>query len=68
MALLVVVLAAASAMSLIPASLAVTSPYVRPPPRPTLSLLQVPDDTDGQMPQQVRFNFAFQQLQATSES
>nr|CAB3459394.1 unnamed protein product [Digitaria exilis] len=55
---LLVVLAAASAMSLtlIPATLAVTSPYVRPPARPTLPLLQVHDDSDGQAPQQVHIS------------
>lgn len=42
----------AIASSALPASLAVTSPYVRPPPRATLSLLQ-DDDADGQTPQQV---------------
>ena len=57
MALALIVLAA-SAVSLFPAaaSLSVTSPYVRPPPRPdALSLLlQDDDDSDGQTPQQVR--------------
>ena len=37
----------------LPASLAVTSPYVRPPTRATLSLPR-DDDADGQTPQQVR--------------
>jgi acid phosphatase type 7 len=37
----------------LPASLAVTSTYVRPPPRATLSLLQ-DAGSDGQTPQQVR--------------
>ena len=45
--LVLVVLAA----STLPASRAVTSPYVRPMPRTTLS---VPDVADGQTPQQVR--------------
>ncbi|KAK3118406.1 hypothetical protein QOZ80_9BG0698590 [Eleusine coracana subsp. coracana] len=50
------VLTAATAMSLPPAaSLAVTSPYVRPPPRETLSLLK-DDDADGQTPQQVHIS------------
>jgi hypothetical protein len=49
---LMALLAASALSSLLPASLAVTSPYVRPAPRPTLSLL--PDaDVDGQTPQQV---------------
>jgi hypothetical protein len=51
-------LLAASALSssLLPASLAVTSPYVRPPPRPRAPLSSLlPDaDADGQTPQQVR--------------
>jgi hypothetical protein len=41
------------ASSALPASVAVTSPYVRPPPRATLSLPR-DDDADGQTPQQVR--------------
>ncbi|WVZ88366.1 hypothetical protein U9M48_034896 [Paspalum notatum var. saurae] len=55
-ALLVVVVVLAAAAAL-PASLAVTSPYVRPPPRATLSLLQ---DADGQTPQQVHVSMAGQ--------
>ncbi|KAG2614891.1 probable purple acid phosphatase 20 [Panicum virgatum] len=59
MALALIVLAA-SAVSLFPAaaSLSVTSPYVRPPPRPdALSLLlQDDDDGDGQTPQQVHIS------------
>lgn len=51
MALALLVLAA-SALSLPPESLAVTSPYVRPRPRATLSLL-MDDGADGQTPQQV---------------
>jgi hypothetical protein len=51
MALLVVVLAA-SALSLFPASLAVTSPYVRPAPRATLPVLRDDAAADGQTPQQ----------------
>ncbi|KAL5204138.1 hypothetical protein ABZP36_009009 [Zizania latifolia] len=49
---------AASVLSLPPASLAVTSPYVRPRPRATLSLLKDSDDaaTDGQTPQQVHIS------------
>jgi hypothetical protein len=43
--------AAASLLSLPPPSLAVTSPYVRPKPRATLSLLK--DDDDGRKPEQV---------------
>lgn len=43
---------AASALSLPPASLAVTSPYVRPGPRAMLSVLK-DDDGGGQTPQQV---------------
>jgi hypothetical protein len=50
-ALALALLALASAA--LPASLAVTSPYVRPPPRATLSLPR-DDDADGQTPQQVR--------------
>ncbi|EAY79972.1 hypothetical protein OsI_35137 [Oryza sativa Indica Group] len=42
--------AAASFLSLPPPSLAVTSPYVRPKPRATLSLLK--DDDDGRKPEQ----------------
>jgi acid phosphatase type 7 len=39
----------------LPAALAVTSPYVRPPPRATLSsLLEDDAGADGQTPQQVR--------------
>jgi acid phosphatase type 7 len=39
----------------LPASLAVTSTYVRPPPRATLSsLLEDDAGADGQTPQQVR--------------
>ncbi|RCV36504.1 hypothetical protein SETIT_7G324000v2 [Setaria italica] len=53
MALLVAL--AASALSLLPASLAVTSPYVRPAPRATLSVLR-DDDADGQTPQQVHIS------------
>ncbi|GJN06983.1 hypothetical protein PR202_ga24767 [Eleusine coracana subsp. coracana] len=50
------VIAAASALSLPPAaSLAVTSPYMRPPPRETLSLLK-DHDADGQTPQQVHIS------------
>ncbi|KAJ1264754.1 hypothetical protein BS78_08G025700 [Paspalum vaginatum] len=49
--LLLVVLAA------LPASLAVTSPYVRPPPRATLSLLR-DADADDQTPQQVHVSMA----------
>jgi len=41
------------ASSALPASVAVTSPYVRPPPRATLSLPR-DGDADGQTPQQVR--------------
>ncbi|CAN6335505.1 unnamed protein product [Urochloa humidicola] len=53
MALALLVLAASA---LLPASPAVTSPYVRPEPRPTLSLLEV-DDADGQTaPQQVHIS------------
>ncbi|CAN6325840.1 unnamed protein product [Urochloa humidicola] len=56
MALALLVLAA-SALSLLSASaLAVTSPYVRPPTRPMLSLLQ-DDDDGGQTPQQVHVRF-----------
>ncbi|KAK3139341.1 hypothetical protein QOZ80_5AG0381790 [Eleusine coracana subsp. coracana] len=55
MACLVLLILAASTLSLPPASLAVTSPYVRPPPRETLSLLQ-DDDADGQTPQQVHIS------------
>jgi hypothetical protein len=49
---LMALLAASALSSLLPASLAVTSPYVRPAPRPTLSLLPNAD-VDGQTPQQV---------------
>ncbi|CAO2147670.1 unnamed protein product [Urochloa humidicola] len=51
-------LAATAALSLLPACLAgVTSPYVRPPPRATLSLLHDDDDdADGQTPQQVHIS------------
>ncbi|CAD6265233.1 unnamed protein product [Miscanthus lutarioriparius] len=55
MALLVVVLAA-SALSLFPASLAVTSPYVRPAPRATLPVLRDDAAADGQTPQQVHIS------------
>lgn len=48
------VLAASAALSVLPACLAVTSPYVRPAPRATLSLLRKDDDADGPTPQQVR--------------
>jgi hypothetical protein len=51
---LMMALLAASALSLLPASLAVTSPYVRPPPRAPLSSLLPDADADGQTPQQVR--------------
>jgi hypothetical protein len=52
MALVLLLVLAASAFSL-PASLAMTtSPYVRPAPRETLCLLR-DDDADGQTPQQV---------------
>jgi hypothetical protein len=47
---LLLVLAASAFSS--PASLAMTSPYVRPAPRETLSLPR-DDDADGQTPQQV---------------
>ncbi|XP_062182776.1 probable purple acid phosphatase 20 isoform X2 [Phragmites australis] len=47
---------AASALSMLPGSLAVTSPYVRPAPRATLSLLLQDDDADGQTPQQVHIS------------
>ncbi|CAD6270555.1 unnamed protein product [Miscanthus lutarioriparius] len=43
------------ASSALPASVAVTSPYVRPPPRATLSLPR-DDDADGQTPQQVHIS------------
>ncbi|BAF27615.2 Os11g0151800 [Oryza sativa Japonica Group] len=46
--------AAASLLSLPPPSLAVTSPYVRPKPRATLSLLK--DDDDGRKPEQVHIS------------
>uniref|UniRef100_A0A0D3HIB6 Purple acid phosphatase n=1 Tax=Oryza barthii TaxID=65489 RepID=A0A0D3HIB6_9ORYZ len=46
--------AAASFLSLPPPSLAVTSPYVRPKPRATLSLLK--DDDDGRKPEQVHIS------------
>jgi hypothetical protein len=51
-------LAASAALSALPACLAVTSPYVRPPPRATLSLRKN-DDADGQTPQQVRTSSLF---------
>ena len=53
---LLVVLAASAALFVTPVCLAVTSPYVRPAPRETLSLLQDADrdDAGGQTPQQVR--------------
>ncbi|KAL5206084.1 hypothetical protein ABZP36_034293 [Zizania latifolia] len=54
LALLVVAAAAGVALSLPPASLAVTSTYVRPKPRATLSLLV--HDADGQTPQQVHIS------------
>ncbi|KAK3136140.1 hypothetical protein QOZ80_5BG0428680 [Eleusine coracana subsp. coracana] len=54
MALLLLIVAAFT-LSPPPASLAVTSPYVRPPPRETLSLLR-DDDADGQTPQQVHIS------------
>ncbi|CAN6325841.1 unnamed protein product [Urochloa humidicola] len=44
-----------TASALLPSSLAVTSPYVRPAPRPTLSLLEV-DGANGQTPQQVHIS------------
>jgi hypothetical protein len=52
--LVLLVLVLVMAFSALPASLAVTSPYVRPPARATLPLLlQDDDDADGQTPQQV---------------
>jgi acid phosphatase type 7 len=48
-----VVAALALLVLALPAALAVTSPYVRPPSRATLSSL-LEDDADGQTPQQVR--------------
>ncbi|TVU50893.1 hypothetical protein EJB05_02288 [Eragrostis curvula] len=54
MALALLVLAA-TVLSLPTASLAVTSPYVRPPPRETLSLFK-DDDADGQTPEQVHIS------------
>ncbi|TVU26888.1 hypothetical protein EJB05_29459, partial [Eragrostis curvula] len=56
MVLALLVLVAAIVSSLPAASLAVTSPYVRPPPRETLSLLKDDDDTDSQTPQQVHIS------------
>ncbi|TKV99289.1 hypothetical protein SEVIR_8G033200v4 [Setaria viridis] len=50
------VLAASAALSVLPACLAVTSPYVRPAPRATLSLLRKDDDADGPTPQQVHIS------------
>ncbi|CAL4995526.1 unnamed protein product [Urochloa decumbens] len=56
LALLALAFAATAALSLLPACLAgVTSPYVRPPPRATLSLLH-DADTDDQTPQQVHIS------------
>ena len=52
MALVLLILVSALSLLPPPATLAVTSPYVRPAPRETLSLLQ-DDDGDGQTPQQV---------------
>jgi acid phosphatase type 7 len=53
MATVALALALALLVLALPASLTVTSPYVRPPSRATLSSL-LEDDADGQTPQQVR--------------
>ncbi|CAL4982390.1 unnamed protein product [Urochloa decumbens] len=57
-ALALLALAASAALTLLPACLAgVTSPYVRPPPRATLSLIHDDDDdADGQTPLQVHIS------------
>ncbi|XP_062197050.1 probable purple acid phosphatase 20 [Phragmites australis] len=48
---------AASALAMCPASLAVTSPYLRPAPRAALSLLK-DDDADDQTPQQFQVHIS----------
>ncbi|XP_040384547.1 probable purple acid phosphatase 20 [Oryza brachyantha] len=53
---LLLLLLAAAALSLPPPSLAVTSPYVRPKPRATLSLLRKDADDDGRTPEQVHIS------------
>nr|CAB3489103.1 unnamed protein product [Digitaria exilis] len=55
---LALVLTLAAALSVAPPCLAVTSPYVRPPPRATLSLhhRRLDDDDDDQTPQQVHIS------------
>uniref|UniRef100_A0A0D9XP52 Purple acid phosphatase n=1 Tax=Leersia perrieri TaxID=77586 RepID=A0A0D9XP52_9ORYZ len=54
---LVLLVVAGAVLSLPPATLAVTSPYVRPKPRATLSLLKDDDDdTGGQTPEQVHIS------------